>query len=188
MELFEAMKKRKAVKRYSSKSPDWRKIIRAIDAARYGPNAGGLFVMKFLLISDPDKIAKISEETTQSFVGTAKYLVIPVSDDSKLVRNYGEVGVRYSSQQAGAAIQNFLLALEEQKLVSAWVRYFHDEKIKEILKIPEKMVIEGVIPVGIETSIKTPAEFRMALENYIYFDKWGNKKMEPPTRVSLDNA
>ena len=188
MELQDAMRNREPVKRYHHKAPDWRRIIRAIDATRFGPNAGNIFVMKFIIIDDPEKISKISDATTQSFVGTAKYLVVATSDDSKLVRNYGDIGVRYSSQQAGAAIQNFLLSLEEQGLVTAWVRYFHDDKIKRILGIPEKIIVEGVFPIGEPTKIKTRKERPMALENYLYFDKWGNKKMEPQTRVSVDSV
>ena len=188
MQLKEAIKKRKAVVRYHHKKPDWRKIIRAIDMARYSPNADGRNVLKFILVSNKKSISELSEATQQSFVGTAQYLVVAVSDDSKLVRFYDERGVRYSSLQAGAAIQNFLLALTELKLVTKWVKHFSDVDVKRILKISDELSVEGIFPIGIETKVRSPEEKRKDLENTIFFDKWGNKKMARETRVSVDNS
>ncbi len=111
MDLIRAIKERRSVNKFSHKTPDWRKIVRAIDAARYAPSAGNNFVMKFILVSDADKIKEIAKATQQDFVYSAKYIVVAVSDDSKLVKIYKDRGVRYSSQQAGAAIEDFLLAL-----------------------------------------------------------------------------
>ncbi|MFH1238356.1 MAG: nitroreductase family protein [archaeon] len=186
MDLKTAIKKRKSVRRYFNKKPDWRKIIRAIDAARFAPSAGNNFVLKFILVSDEKNIAKLAETAQQDFVGTAKYIVVAVSDDSKLVRSYGDRGLRYTSQQAGAAIENFLLALTEQNLVTTWVGYFYDEQVKETLDIPENLSVEGIFPIGIETKIKTSEKRKIELENILYFDKWKNKKMTPHTTVSVD--
>ncbi len=188
MQLQDAIKKRKSVRRYFDKKPDWRKIIRAIDMARFAPSAGNQFALKFILDSDKKKITKLSEATQQDFVGTAKYVVVAVSDDSKLVRSYGDRGVRYASQQAGAAIENFLLALTEQNLVTTWAGYFYDEQVKDILGIPENLSVEGIFPMGKETKIKTPEKPKMDLENILYFDKWKNKNMTLHTKVSMEGV
>lgn len=186
MQLTDAIKKRKSVRKYSHKTPNWRKILRSIDLTRFSPSAGNQFSLKFILISDKYKIKKLSESSQQEFVGNAQYVVVAVSDDSKLVKLYGERGIHYSSLQAGASIQNFLLALTEQGLVTTWVGHFYDEQIKEVLDIPENHSVEGIFPIGIETKIKTKERLKPDLENVIYFDKWGNKKMESQTRVSLE--
>ncbi|MEA3248172.1 MAG: nitroreductase family protein [Nanoarchaeota archaeon] len=188
MQLQDAIKKRKSVRRYFDKKPDWRKIIRAIDMARFAPSAGNQFALKFILISDEKKIAKLAGSAQQDFVGTAKYVVVAVSDDSKLVRSYGNRGVRYASQQAGAAIENFLLALTEQNLVTTWVGYFYDEQVKDALNIPEELSVEGIFPIGKETKIKTSERRKVDLENILYFDKWKNKKMTPHTKVSMEGV
>jgi len=188
MQLKEAIKSRKSVTRYHHKKPDWRKIVQAIDAVRYAPNADGTFAMKWILVSDEKKIEEICKATQQDFVRSAKYVVVAVSDDSKLVQLYKEGGTRYSMLQAGAAIQNFLLELTEKKLVTKWVKYFYEDEIKRALEIPEKMQIDGVFPIGIETKIKTKEEYKKDLENYLFFEKWGEKKMEPQTRVKLETV
>ncbi|MFH0711727.1 MAG: nitroreductase family protein [archaeon] len=186
MDLRDAVEGRRSVRRYLDKKPDWRKILRAIDAARFAPSAGGKFVMKFILVSDEKKIAGIAAATQQDFVGSVKYIVVAVSDDSKLVQSYEERGVRFAAQQAGAAIENFLLALTEEKLVTTWVGYFYEEQIRRVLGIPDDLSIEAVFPIGLETKIKGVASKRAELENIIYFDKWGQKEMVPRVKVSRE--
>lgn len=184
MKLMDAIESRKSVRRYDKSKPDWRKIIRAIDAARFAPSAGNHYVTNFILVSDAKKIAKLSDATQQDFVGTAQYVVVAVSDDSKLVEYYGERGERYTAQQAGAAIQNFLLALTEQDLVTTWVGHFYDEQVKEALDIPEGLRVEAIMPVGKDTKIKTEDQRKLKLDHILYFDKWENKKMKGQLKMS----
>jgi nitroreductase len=185
MKLRDAIEGRRSVKRFHHKAPDWRKILRAIDAARFGPSAGNKFAMKFILVSDEKKIAEIAAATQQSFVGSAKYIVVAVSDDSKLVQSYGDRGVRYAAQQAGAAIENFLLALTEQKLDTSWVGHFYEEQIRRTLDIPEGLSIEAVFPIGKESKskIKGTASRKTKLEHILYFNKWGTKEMKGTIKV-----
>jgi len=188
MQLDDAIKKRKSVRRYSGKKPNWRKILRAIELVRFSPSAGNLFSVKFVLVSDKEKIEVLKDASQQDFVGKAQFVVVAVSSNSKLVRSYGERGVRYASLQAGSAIQNFLLALVEQGLATTWVGHFYDEKVKEVLEIPDEMNVEGIFPIGIETKIKTSERQKPDLENIIYFDKWEEKKMKPETIVSFEGV
>jgi nitroreductase len=184
MQLKDAIESRKSVKRFHHKKPNWRKIIRAIDAARFAPSAGNKFVTRFILVSDEKKLAELAAASQQSFVGEAKYIVVVVSDEANLVRSYGEDGVRYSAQQAGAAIENFLLALTEQKLATTWIGHFYKEQVRRTLEIPEGLHIEAMFPIGVDTKIKTTSRGKMKLDQVIYFDKWKEKKMVGMTKVS----
>jgi len=190
MDLKKAIESRRSVERYSHKKPNWKKIIRAIDAARHAPSAGGMSNIKFILVSDEKKIAQVTDATQQEFVGSASYVVIAVSDDSKLVRSYEDRGARYSSQQGGAAIQNFLLALTAEGLVTKWVMFFYDEQVKRIFGIPDDLIVEGVFPIGKESKEKVMEieGKKKDLQDMIYFDSWKNKKMEPQSRVSAEHA
>ena len=188
MDLINAIKSRRSSKKYSTEKPDWRKIIRAIDSARYAPSAGNQFVMKFILVSEEEKIKEIGKATQQDFVSTAHYIVVAVGDDSKLIRRYNERGKRYSSQQAGAAIENFLLTLTEFGLETTWVGYFYEDQIKRVLNIPQERIVEGVFPIGLlKKGTKVKKVEKTDLENTIYFEKWGRKIMTPKTKVPMDD-
>jgi len=186
MQLKDAVESRKSVKRFSTKKPDWKKIIRAIDYARFAPSAGNAFVTRFILVDDEKKIAELAAASQQDFVGTAQYIVVAVSDDSTLVRDYGERGKRYCAQQAGAAIQNFLLALTEQKLVTTWVGHFYDEQVKVALKIPDNVKVEAMFPIGLDTKVSGRTMRKMKLEQVLYFNKWENTEMAPREKFSYE--
>jgi len=189
MQIGDAIKNRKSVRSFLDTKVDWRKILMAIDYSRFAPMAGGLNSVKFILVSEKNKIEKLAEASQQDFFSNANHIVVAVSDDEKLKRNFEIFGEKFARQQAGAMIQNFLLGLEEQGLSTCWVGHFVEEKIKEILSIPEKLVVEAIFPIGKKSKSlaqKNPAQ-KPELENMIYFNKWKEKKMEPQTRVSYEN-
>jgi len=177
MELEKAIKSRKSVKKFSSKKPNWEDIIECIDSMRYAPMAGGNFTLKFILIEDKEAIAKISEASQQDFISKAHYVIVVCSTPARAVTLYGKRGEIYSRQQAGAAIQNFLLKIEEKKLATCWVGHFVEEHIKRDLGIPENSAIEAILPVGYEFKRQKPSE-KINLDNVLYFKKYGNKRMK----------
>src|SRR3989344_4635040 len=102
MQLNNAIKERKSVRKFSSKKPDWRDIIECIDSARYAPSAGGYSTLKFIVVSDKEKILRISEACQQDFVSEVSYVIVVVSDSTKTKKSFGERGEIYVRQQAGA--------------------------------------------------------------------------------------
>jgi nitroreductase len=187
MDFNTVVKKRQSVRKYSLKNPDWRKIIRAIDIARYAPIAGNQVFLKYIIVNKEELIKKISQATQQSFVAKAPYLVIIVSNPKKLEKSYGEKAKRYASQGAGAAIENFLLSLTNQGLSSCWVGYYYEEQIKELLEIPDEMIIEGVFPIGIEAKNSQKGEKRKAdLDSVLYFNSYGKEEAIDSRRIRSD--
>lgn len=178
MELDEAIKSRKSTRKFSDKKPDWRNIIECIDAARYAPMTGNNYTLKFVLVSDEEKIIKISEASQQDFIAKAKFVVVVCSDDSRTANLYGkDSGKEWARQQAGAAIENFLLKIEEFKLATCWIGYFVEDQIKEALKIPAKLKVEALFPIGYEFTKAKTKKAKIDLDNILFFDSYGNKKM-----------
>lgn len=186
MKLRDAIESRNDCKRYDSKKVDWRKVIRAIDAARFAPAAGNYYSARFILIDDEDVIAKLARSSQQAFIGGAKMCVVVTSDNKNLVRAYAERGDMYSRQHVGAAIENFLLALEEEKLVTSWVWYFVDEQVRRALDIPESVSVEGIFPIGKATKVRVKEKRSVKLDNILYFGKYGEKKMRGKVIVGRD--
>ena len=189
MDLDKAIKSRKSVKHYSPKKPNWRNIIECIDSMRFAPMAGNLFPLRFILVSDENKIKKIAEACQQPFIDKAQYIVV-VCNDCKLVLNaYEERAEKFCRQEAGAAIQNFLLKLEEKGLKTCWVGYFVDYLIKEALKIPQEIDVEAIFPIGLPTKkpgTKPKSEKRkIDLDNVLYFDDYKNKRMKKKESIEV---
>jgi nitroreductase len=174
---------RRSVRKFKSTKPDWRTIIECIDSMRYAPMAGNNFSLKFIMVDDQKKIQELAEAAQQDFIGDVNYVVVVCTAPGRTETAYGDRGKNYLKQQAGAAIQNFLLRLTEEKLATCWVGHFVDGQVKEILDIPKEIHVEALLPIGY--SYKKPEQKRVIdLDNVLYFNKYGNKKMNNPPKLS----
>lgn len=183
MELNKAIQGRHSVRKFSNKKPDWRTIIECIDAARYAPMAGNNYTLKFIVVDDVEKIRKIAEAAQQNHVGQVHLIVVVCSNPSRPMNEYGKTGEVYSRQQAGAAIENFLLKVEESGLATCWVGYFIEDQVKEILKIPNEMNVEAIFPIGYEFEKPKVRKAKIDMDRILYFNTFGNVKMKKPKMV-----
>ncbi|HTZ42038.1 MAG TPA: nitroreductase family protein [Candidatus Omnitrophota bacterium] len=184
MRVEEAIKSRKSVRKFSYKKPDWRSIIECIDSMRFAPTAGKNFSMKIILVTDKSKIQKIAKASEQDFIGTADYAVVLYSEPKRILNLFGERGEIYLRHQAGAAIENFLLSIEEHGLATCWVGHFNDDEIKSILKIPDDAQIEAVFPVGYELGRASPKN-KIELDKILFFNDAKTKKMKSPVKPEV---
>lgn len=176
MNLDKAIQERHSVRRFTSKKPDWREILECLDATRYAPMAGNIFSLKFIVVSDKEKIKKLADAAQQSFIAQAHYVVVACTNSKKTTDCFEERGERYCKQQAGTAIQNFLLKIQESKLATCWIGHFVDHMVKQILQIPDNIEVEAMFPIGYEYG-KTPSKRKPDFAKIIYFHKYGNSKM-----------
>ena len=183
MELNKAIENRHSVRKFSNKKPNWRTIIECIDSARYAPMAGNNYTLKFILVDNEEKIDKIAEATQQQFIAKAKYLVVVCSDCSRTKNAYGEKSEIWCRQQAGAAIQNFLLSIVEAGLATCWIGHFVEEHVKRELKIPDNVNIEALLPIGYESEKPRTRHAKIDLDRILYFNSYGDKKMKRPVKI-----
>jgi predicted oxidoreductase (fatty acid repression mutant protein) len=62
------------------------------------------------------------------------------------------------------------------------VGHFVDEQIKSALDIPKDIQVEAIFPVGY--ALKKPESKRIIeLDNVLYFNKYGNKKMNEVKKI-----
>ena len=186
MDLKEAITSRKSTKRFDGKPVSWKKIIQAIDVAKNVPLAGNMNVAHLIIVENRDSIEKIAGATQQKFVADAGALIVVVSGRERLKKMFDANDKGFAAQQAGAMIQNLLLALTEKKIDSCWVGFFDDDIIKDLLKIPEGEVIEAVIALGTAAKIRQEARKKPDLENLVFFEKFGTRKKEPEIMIPHD--
>ena len=186
MQLDEAIKSRTSIRNFSSKKPDWRNILEAIDSARYTPMAGNIYSLIFVVVDDREKIQKLAECCQQDFVGQVHYIVVACSNTKKTQNAFEKRADKYLKQQAGAGIQNFLLKIEEAGLSTCWIGHLSESLVKRTLNIPEDIEVEALFPIGYESkekgTKKSPRK-KIELDRILYFNKWGNKKMNKPSIV-----
>jgi len=188
MQLDKAIQERKSVRHFSKKSPSWKDIVTCIDAARYSPTAGNIHPMKWILVNNKDTIQKLADASQQSFITEAKYVVVLCTDCKMVLNAYEERAEKFCRQQAGAAIENFLLKLQEKKLSTCWVGYFVDYLVKEALAIPDEIDVEAFFPIGYEPKVKGKGRKerkKLDMDKMLYVNKWKNKKLNPEKQLDV---
>ena len=72
------------------------------------------------------------------------------------------------------AVEHIVLQAVEIGLGTCWVRWFEDDKVKEILDIPEHVEVMALLPVGVPD--KEPSQRpRLSLDKIVYSEKFGEK-------------
>ncbi|MDA3836122.1 MAG: nitroreductase family protein [Nanoarchaeota archaeon] len=181
MQLQKAIKKRRSIHSFKKKKVDWRDILDCLEATKLAPMAGGYYSLKFLIVEEAGAKEQIAKLCDQDFIAEAPYVVIFVSDPSVTKNVYPERGDMYMRQQAGAAIQNFMLSLTERELSSCWVGHFNQEKINQLFGI--KGNIEAIFPIGYAKDIPKTRQIMASLYNRISFHTWGNKRIDKPKPI-----
>ncbi len=184
MQLDKAIKERHCVRKFKSKKPSWKTIIDCLDSTRYSPMAGGNFTLKLILVSDKNKINKIAKACQQDFITQAHYIVVFCSIPERTETSFGKKGEIYVRQQAGAAIQNFLLKIQDEGLATCWIGHFVEPIIKRELTIPANAQVEAVFPVGYEYA-KTKRKPKIDMDTILYFDQYKNKKMKKIKKLDV---
>ncbi len=179
MDFDSVIKKRKSVRSFRPRKPNYKDIIEAIDAAIQAPFANSRCHLHYILIENPKTIEQISKLAEQLWITESNFLAVVCSDDTDLENAYGERGRIYSRQQAGASIQNFLLKLTDLGLSTCWVGSYSDRAIRKLLSVPSNVQIEAIIPIGYGRPAPSPRRKERKIENYIYWEEW--KKWRRPT-------
>ncbi len=175
MELDQAISSRRSVRDFTNKKAAWDKVIEAIDSAIQSPVATNSLPLKFVIVQDPKTIFSIAKAANQPWIANSKMLILICSDHTHLEKLYGEKGLIYGRQQAGASIQNFLLKITDLGLATCWIGSYDEDKIRSLAEIPKEINVEAILPLGYAKK-KAPKPKKPSLESSIYWEKWGNKR------------
>ncbi|MCP5003058.1 MAG: nitroreductase [Planctomycetes bacterium] len=70
------------------------------------------------------------------------------------------------------AVEHIVLSAVELGMGTCWVRWYDDDKVKEILSIPEYVEVMALLPLGIPDEDPDPRP-RLSLDKLMYLEKYG---------------
>lgn len=157
MGILDIIKGRRSVRDFKDKEIPNEAIEALIEAIRWAPSAGNLQSRKFYFILNKEiKKRLVAAALNQSFIAEAPLTVVACVDHSIAFR-YGERGVKlYCIEDVAASIENMLLTAYELGLGSVWVGAFIEDKVKDILKLPNNLRPIAIIPIGYPARIPKP--------------------------------
>lgn len=156
MELLELINKRQSVRKYTNQIVEKEKIKKCLEAARLAPSASNSQPWKFIIVDDPELKNEVAKATFNKAVSFNKFaiqapvIVVIVLEKSKLITQIGGQikDKEWALIDIGISAEHFCLQAAELGLGTCILGWFNENKIKEILRIPNKKSVGLVITLG----------------------------------------
>lgn len=159
MEAIEMIKTRRSVRRFTEDKVSRETIEAIIDNARMAPSWKNTQTVRYLIVEDKDKIAKIASDCVLGFEFNTKTLskcdTVVLITQKNGICGYEKDGSFSTSKEkgwemfdAGVAAQTFCLAAWEKGVGSCIMGVFDEEKLAKLVDLPEGMNIAAMIPIG----------------------------------------
>jgi len=166
MEVFEAIKMRRSVRRYEKEKVPREKVEKILEAAKWAPSASNSQPWNFIILEDEGTRKEIAEATTYGkFLADAPCGIAVAIDPSMS---------NHPIEDGAIATQNMLLAAHALGLGACWIGSYgstYEVRVKEILKIPREKRLLSIVSLGY------PDEFskstRKKLEELVFTDRYG---------------
>lgn len=172
--LLDLLRERRSIRQFTDQPVEDVKVEALVEAALRSPSSRSLNPWEFVVVSDPDILAKLAQSKPHgaSFIKNAPLAIVVCADPAKC-----DVWVEDCS------IAALLLHLEaaDLGLGSCWVQIRlreHDETqsaeqyVKELLNIPGEHVVEAIVAVGYAKETKAGHPDSSLLRDRIHYNTY----------------
>lgn len=169
MGVLEAIQGRRSIRKYTSQPVEEEKLAKVLEAARISPSAANAQAWKFIVVKEEGLRKKlVAAAGGQEFVGQAPIVLVAIGTDPEKVMLCGQH--RYTVD-VSIAVSYLILEAHAQGLGTCWLGRFEEDKVKEILGIPEGVRVVAVTPLGYPAE-KPDAKPRKELKEIVSYDKY----------------
>ena len=181
MDLVKGIKERRSIRKFQDKPVTHDLLTEVVEIARFAPSWKNTQIARYIVVEDREKIAKIATaECTLGFtyniktMAAAPALVLLTYVNKR--SGYEKDGSfttpkedRWEMFDAGIAAQTFCLAAHEKGLGTVIMGIFDENKVGEIVKIPEGQTLAAIIPIGFPADGEVACPPRKEAEALISF-------------------
>lgn len=177
MDVFEAIKGRRSVRKYKPELVPEDLVKKILEAAVWAPSGSNIQTWNFIVIKDK-KVLDMVRKISPGYFGDAPLAILVCSDKERAYKLGGKLGRDYLTvADCAMAVQNMLLAAYASGLGTCVVKSFSSTAIKHILEIPEGIEPELLVIVGYPDQLpKLPS--RRPLQEITYLNRYGEKYFE----------
>jgi len=170
MKVFDAISLRRSIRKYKSDPVEKGKLERILEAGRLSPSAVNKQPWHFIVVRDPSVRESLRASYGQSWFVNAPLIIVVCADPSSAwVRRDGE---EFWKVDAAIALQDMILCATEEGLGTCWIGAFSEEPARRVLKIPEKIRIAAMTPLGYADESKKPVSDRKPLKEITHYEYW----------------
>jgi nitroreductase len=184
MELFEAIRTRRSIRRFQDRQVEDEKMQNVLEAVRQAPSWANMQCWRLIVVTDSETKKKISDfayvekifaplgykaNPSQKGLAEAPVVIVACADPAQS----GQVREQeYYLTDLGIASQNLMLAARAEGLGTVMVGIFDEDGIRELLDIPDSIRVVGLFPLGYPREEKKEGPPRKPIEEFVFHEKW----------------
>jgi nitroreductase len=173
VDLFEALKKRRACRHFAPKPVPDDVLEKLADAAHKAPTGGNTPYRFVIVVKDPVKL-KMLKLVAPGYFGDSSAALVVCTDLRIAEQGLGRLGVdQCSLYDAGAAAENIVLAGYGLGLGASFIKSYSETALKEILRLPNGYRTELVVSLGYPAENEPPPLKRGKGSKITYRDSFG---------------
>lgn len=167
MDVWEAIKGRRSVRKFSARAVEPEKIAKILEAGRLAPSASNSQQWKLIAVTDSEKLGdKMAEACgNQQFTAHAPAFLVVCATQSNRIMACGQPA---ETVDASIAMSFMILEAWEQGLGTCWIGHFYEDKVKALLNIPDPVRVVAVAPLGYPAEVPAPRPRKNAEEVISY--------------------
>jgi nitroreductase len=173
------VRSRRSIRRYLDKQVERKKVLACIEAARLAPSADNVQPWRFLIIDDPELIARFAQEVFSGiyfisrFAAQAPVIIMILARLDIIANRIGKQiqDVSFYLIDVGIAGEHIVLQAEELGLGTCWIGWFNARKARKFFKIPRKYKIVSLISMGYYEKRPLKEKKRKKLEEIAWFNR-----------------
>jgi nitroreductase len=173
MDLFEAIEKRRSVRKFKPDQVKEENLKRILEAGRLAPSGGNRQPWYFIVVRDLEtKNALAIASNDQKFVAEADTVIVALGDSGVYPKKATSSTRILHKQDPMIAIEHMVLASTALGYGTCWIGAFSEAEIKKILKVPENVTVVALLPVGVPAESPPPRP-RKPFDEIFFRDSYG---------------
>jgi nitroreductase len=142
MSLLDVILNRRSIRRYETKDIPEEVLKQILEAGRQAPSAVNRQTIRFVIVKDHEIMKQFSIAPFNRFIKDAPAIIVGCADIKSLLTG------KWAVVDATIAMQNMVIAASTFGIGSCWIGAFNEEKVKKLLKIPDKWKVVALVTFG----------------------------------------
>jgi nitroreductase len=142
MSLIDIILNRRSIRRYKKRDVSEKVLQQILEAGRQAPSAANRQPIRFVVVKDHDILKNLCDNLINRFVKYAPVAVVGCADIKSLLTR------KWAVVDTVIAMQNMVIAAWTLGIGSCWIGACNEEKVKELLRIPDKWKFVALLTLG----------------------------------------
>ncbi len=180
MEVLEAIKTRRSIRKYKTTPVDDKTLELILEAARWAPSWGNTQCWRLIVVSDDDMKNRLADtlnatNPAMDAIRQAPLLIVACAElgragykEEELVTDKGD----WFMFDVALAMEHLVLAAHSLGLATVHVGRFDAKKVADILAVPQGYCVVEMTPLGYPDQVRDPRP-RKEFSEIVFYNRFG---------------